>query len=336
MQLPIQKKLYDSGIEMDGVVSASASLVSQGTHRFYSLTLDTEHLTATCAATARKENPIAGFQRLLDSKRAKEIADYVDAGGVIPSSIILSSQESAEFKYDSKKKLISFKKTPGAFLIIDGQHRLFGFSMATVRLRVPVIIFTDLTLREEAKLFIDINTLQRPVPPELLMDIRNMAIEENETQSFIRDLFDKFNTEEKSILKGLLTSSEKSKGKISRPSFSRGVKPIIPQILENELDTVFETMNSYFIAIKDVINFDRPFEYYIAIPNIFAAFVVLFPQVTEKVTDRYGKNRVPANYSEVIKSWGSLKPANILKAKSSYKNLSDTLIGAINKKALAL
>lgn len=334
--MKLSKKLFESGVEMDGIVSASASLVSQGDHRFYSLTLHTEHLTDTCAASTRKENQKEGFQRLLDAKRAKEIADYVDAGGVIPSSIILSAQGSAEFKYDSKKKLISFKKTPGAFLIIDGQHRLFGFSMATVHLRVPVIIFTDLTLREEAKLFIDINTLQRPVSPELLMDIRNLAIEEDETQAFIRDLFDKFNSEENSILKGLLSSSEKAKGKITRPSFSRGLKPIISQIIENELDAVFETMNSYFVAIKNVINIDVPFEHYIAIPNIFAAFVVLFPQVTEKVTDRYGKNRTPANYSEVIKSWSNLKPSNILKGKAGYKALADTLLASINKRVLAL
>ena len=34
---------------------------------------------------------------------------------------------------------------PEAFLILDGQHRVYGFSLAKTSLRVPVVIYNNLT-----------------------------------------------------------------------------------------------------------------------------------------------------------------------------------------------
>ncbi len=42
------------------------------------------------------------------------------------------------------------------------------FSKARTKLRVPVVVYNGLTKQQESKLFIDINTKQRPVPNELL------------------------------------------------------------------------------------------------------------------------------------------------------------------------
>ena len=151
----------------------SVSLVRQGDHKFYSLTLPSELLGDTCYVVNREEDPLDGFQRELDAKRATEIAAYIDRGlGTIPSSIILSAQEEADLKYDSKKKTISFLKIPKAFLIIDGQHRVYGFMKAKSAIRVPVIIYAELSKRDETRLFIDINSKQKGVPTELLLDIR--------------------------------------------------------------------------------------------------------------------------------------------------------------------
>ena len=120
----------------------SVSLVRQGDHKFYSLTLPSELLAETCYVVDRTEDPIEGFQRELDEKRAKEIATYIDSGlGTIPSSIVLSAQEDAELVYNSSKKSISFKSLRNAFLIIDGQHRVYGFMHAKKAFRVPVIIY---------------------------------------------------------------------------------------------------------------------------------------------------------------------------------------------------
>ena len=59
----------------------SVSLVKQGKHQFYTLTMPSEVLAATCTVTTRKEDPRQGFQRELDEKRALDIARYIDDGG---------------------------------------------------------------------------------------------------------------------------------------------------------------------------------------------------------------------------------------------------------------
>jgi len=48
----------------------SVSLVTEGRHRFYTLTVHSDVLARTCFVTTRYEDPKMGFQRLFD----KEIA----------------------------------------------------------------------------------------------------------------------------------------------------------------------------------------------------------------------------------------------------------------------
>lgn len=187
-----------SDIERDSY--GSVSLVTQGNHKFYSLTLPSDLLAETCYVVDRTEDPIDGFQRELDQKRAMEIANYIDSGlGTIPSSIVLSAQDNADLVYSSKNKSISFYKIPKAFLIIDGQHRVFGFMYAKTKLRIPVVIYASLSKRDETRLFIDINSKQKGVPPELLLDIKKLAEYENDQEEFLREIFDMFSEDTSAV-----------------------------------------------------------------------------------------------------------------------------------------
>ena len=184
----------------------SVSLVTQGKHRFYTLTVPSKVLASTCFVTTRFDDPIEGFQRRLDEGRAKQIAEYIDEGlGTIPNSIVLSAQNDAELKVIGRGKTIQFRNIQKAFLILDGQHRVYGFSLARTSLRVPVVIYNGLSKRDESRLFIDINTKQRPVPNELLLDIKNLAEYENDDEHQLRELYDLFNSKTSSPLLGLMT-----------------------------------------------------------------------------------------------------------------------------------
>src|SRR4051794_19163055 len=106
----------------------TASLITQGKHRFYSLTIPSDVLARTCFVVDRDEDPIAGFQRLLDKDRAQQIADYIDAGfGTIPTSVVLSAQKVSEFTYNNRIRTVQFRDNPKSFLVLDGQHRIYGF-----------------------------------------------------------------------------------------------------------------------------------------------------------------------------------------------------------------
>jgi len=167
---------------------------------------------------------LAGFQRALNESRAEDIARYLAAGtGSIPSNIVLSAQAEAEFRYDRKTKSISFNSGNRAFLVLDGQHRLWGYQKCSVRHRVPVAVYEGLSRSEEAKLFIDINTTQRGVPAALLLDIKHLAQLESTKETTLRELFDRLNEDALSPLVGKLSAAQSVSGKISRVTFNRAV-----------------------------------------------------------------------------------------------------------------
>ena len=72
----------------------------------------------------------------------------------------------------------------------------------------------------------DINTKQRPVPNELILDIKRLAETESDTEALLRDVFDSFDKDPASPLLGLMSPSERKKGKISRVTFNRALKSI--------------------------------------------------------------------------------------------------------------
>ena len=187
-------EIEDAAPDLLGYVSYTAILVPQGDVRFYTLAMPTTVLAQTCVVDDYRGNPLDGFQRTLDEKRAKEIAAYINAGHTIPTAIVLSAQPEAELRYARKTRTLKFKVTPASFLVLDGQHRVYGFNFCKP-LRVPVVIYNNLTRQEEAKLFMDINTKQRPVPSELLLAIKRLAATETPPEKLRRDVFDFFEKE---------------------------------------------------------------------------------------------------------------------------------------------
>lgn len=278
----------------------SVSLVRQGKHSFYTLTMPSEVLSRTCAVTTRQEDPIAGFQRELDSKRAAEIAHYIDKDvGTIPSSIVLSAQTAADLKIVGKGKTLEFTDTPGAFLILDGQHRVYGFSKAQTSLRVPVVVYNGLSRTEETRLFIDINTKQRPVPAQLLLDIKQLAAIEDESEAVLRDIFDAFDQNLDSALAGMMSPSEATRNKISRVTFNQAVRPLLEVFSGRTSSEVYEILNSYLIAASAEIS-KKTSTPLLSKPVVFRAFLGLFRSVAQRVVDKFGSEYSPSNFSSVI------------------------------------
>ena len=252
-----------SGPRPDGksdakTVTDRALLVAQGKHRFYSLVLPSDLLAQTCMVEARAENPIDGFQRLLDERRAKSIARYIDAGfGTVPGAVVLSAQSRAHLRYDKESGALSFSKDPKAFLIIDGQHRIFGFRLAKSSVSVPVVIYNKLTRAQECRLFMDINTKQRPVPNELLLDIRRLSEVETETEALLHNVFDLFHTRKDSALAGLLSPAERRKDMISRVTFNAALRSIKGAFVGAPADEVYAVLNAYLRACRHGLGLPR-------------------------------------------------------------------------------
>jgi len=280
----------------------------------------------------RAEDPIKGFQRSLDEKRAASIADYIQKGGVIPSSIILSAQQMSDLEYNSKNKTVGFNIDIASFLIIDGQHRVFGFRMLNelgfdeIKLRVPVVIFPDLTPAQEARIFIDVNTLQKPVPKELLLDIKKLAQTQKDDEELLDVIFTLFEERNDSCLKGKLSRFEKNRTKLSKVTFYEAYKSLIKNFNVTSPDKLFSITNSYLYAVKDIlqeqnIDFDsiiiKPTTFKIIIGHSKAVITVISDYDADKASlisehKKYLERSIGVNAESLINSRTTMKSIETL------------------------
>jgi DGQHR domain-containing protein len=317
----------------------SVTLISQGNHKFYSATMTIELIAETCSPNPRATDPEEGFQRTLDESRAEAIAEYIKQGGTIPSSIILSAQQESNLTYNSKNKTISFEVSHKSFLILDGQHRVYGFRKLMnegIKYRIPVIIFNELTPVEEARLFIDINTLQRPVPKELLLDIKRLAERENSDERLLDELFTNFENECDSYLINKLSRIEKQRGKISKVTFYDSMKPILKEFNIMNTSRLFEIINAYLIAAHD-ISADNKFDLDVAITRA-TLFKILMshskaiisiisdknPDDLTKISEhkRYLSRSLPGSFDEIANTKSYLKAVEYLDKKLLKRNVT--------------
>ena len=83
-------------------VSFPAMACNQNDTTFYLAIFPKEILKKTTFVSRREKDQNEGFQRNLNEARAKDIAKYFDEKkGTIPSPLILSAQENAEFHFEN-------------------------------------------------------------------------------------------------------------------------------------------------------------------------------------------------------------------------------------------
>ncbi len=310
----------------------SASLIQQAGKQFYSLTVPTDILSMCCFVTTRAEDQQTGFQRVLDKKRAQDIASYIDDNlGTIPGSIILSAQPDAELKLIGGGKTVEFTITPKAFLVLDGQHRVYGFTLASSAMRVPVVIYAGLTHVEEARLFIDINTKQRQVPNELLLDIKQLAQREGDRDKLLREVFDLFNEDPNSALLGLMSPSSRQKQRISRVTFNLAFKSVINVFTTPESKTIFTVSNAYIGAFLDVLQ-HLGLQQRVTSPAVFRALMDTFPEVARISAAQHGKSFSKSKFATVLSPIADqMTPARFTKAAVSVNQLSSLFATLIKK-----
>ena len=136
---------------------------------------------------SRDVQDIDTYQRMLNPKRLEKIAHYIDDGGQFPTNIVINVRT-------KKKKKLRFEKIdnigdsafgrlhlPNQYasaMVIDGQHRLYGYAHSERvingkegKATVPVLAYENLDPTKEARLFVDINCEQVKVPRNLLHEI---------------------------------------------------------------------------------------------------------------------------------------------------------------------
>lgn len=125
------------------------------------------------------------YQRLLVPKRLKGITKFIDEGGFFPNSIILNfadPNENIKVTFDPIHKendsdaeigLLNIPNAYGIAYIIDGQHRVYGYSNSQYKNihTIPVVAFQNMESEDQLKIFMEINENQKSVSKNLRIDL---------------------------------------------------------------------------------------------------------------------------------------------------------------------
>lgn len=153
-----------------------AAKVRQGDLSLFATSLRVKDLLAKnfySVDTLDPEDEDNGYQRLLNTARAKKLAEYILRGqdtkdAFLPTSVFLATDKSLPFNIADHTLEID-SDTVGSFSVVDGQHRLEGLRMAAEKdarvydFEIPVVIAVKLSKLEQMCHFLIVNTTQKSV-----------------------------------------------------------------------------------------------------------------------------------------------------------------------------
>ena len=168
-----------------------------GGFTYYSFSIEPERLLKIGYVLHRNEankSMMPTYQRIIKKKRLSEVQKFVEAGGYFPNSIIISIDTNGrKLQFDpsgdrvencvSRLGILHLPKKYRSAYIIDGQHRLYGYSDSEYAKTnsIPVVAFENLERQEQIKLFMDINENQKAVPKTLRVTLNaDMLWESND------------------------------------------------------------------------------------------------------------------------------------------------------------
>lgn len=154
-----------------------------GGSRYYSFSIEPEKLLKIGYVLHRKEanrNLMPTYQRLIKKERLRNIRNFIQAGGYFPNSLVISIDTAGrDLQFDlsglqaensiSRIGVLHLPQKYRSAYIIDGQHRLYGYSETKYASTntIPVVAFVDLDKDEQVKLFMEINENQKSVSKNL-------------------------------------------------------------------------------------------------------------------------------------------------------------------------
>jgi DNA sulfur modification protein DndB len=165
--------------EMNNLVPAVEG--KMGGYTYYSFSIEPEKLLKIGYVLHRNKaniNMMPTYQRLIKKTRLKSIYEFIENGGYFPNSIVISI-DSQKLNFDrantqvdstlSKVGILHLPKKYRSAYIIDGQHRLYGYSDSEYKVTntIPVVAFINLSRSEQVKLFMQINENQKAVSKDL-------------------------------------------------------------------------------------------------------------------------------------------------------------------------
>lgn len=128
----------------------------------------------------RLEDPETGFQRIVNKKRAIQIAKTVlDSKRTFPNAIVLATDRK-NLPLDNAGIHLPDNIR---FLVVDGQHRLWAQKFSDFEAAYACILHLGMSEQDMASLFVEINDNQKRVPSSLRWDLVRLVRPDEDANS---------------------------------------------------------------------------------------------------------------------------------------------------------
>lgn len=173
-----------SGNKINGINSKYPAIRGKmGGKEYYAFSMEPEQLLKMSYVLHRSDynkTELPSYQRIVKKSRLNQVRNFIDNGGFFPNSIVVNIDtgknklqfDLSKISHDSKISDAGVLHLPSLYrsmYIIDGQHRLYGYSGSeySTKNSIPVVAFVNLSKAEQVKLFMEINENQKNVSKNL-------------------------------------------------------------------------------------------------------------------------------------------------------------------------
>ena len=273
---------------------------NQGGRKLCVFACEARTLWGVTQVNQREEDGEDGYQRVVSDQRADKIAEFIDSGNYIPTSVLISFSH-ATLSADKKRITIQNRKDAG--WVIDGQHRLVGASRADTNIVLPVVAFTDLEIEGQINCFVTINKEARGVSSslylELLKNLPGTRSANDDAKTRAVDLAHLLKADEESPFYGRIVSTTSPKnGELSLTNFVRKVHPLLKSnggsLAPFNDEKRCKILNAYYRALQQVFADEfKSMAQCIFFKTIgFGVMMGVFPTVLQLTTHTSGGFRV--------------------------------------------
>lgn len=334
------------GETIDGLdTSVNAVRGEMGNHKYYMFQIEPEKLLKLGYVNHRTNANIANFptyQRLISKARLKSSREYVEnKNGYFPNNLICSLDGEIKFtpyKEGVEAGILELPQTYQSIYIIDGQHRLYGYSGSALSSTDKLIVvgFTDLTKEEQLEMFMDINENQKAVGKSLKNTLKADLQWESEDPNARKDalcikIAEALGDDKDSALYGRIRTGEESETEFRCITteaiktglkasgllnvYSKGIVSIPGYIDKNNNDATYPILLSFlkkgieYIKKENEEKWESGNKENLSINNTVTAIIIIFGDIAGIVTSKYTQQKpveeLEKNCSKMIKSFAA-------------------------------
>jgi DGQHR domain-containing protein len=219
-------------------------------------------------AARGKSTEQGAVQRILNKKRISQIKDFVLQGNSFVNTFILNWTDVDNLP-KIKKESLNIPLQGRRAQVLDGQHRISGLQEAVNiqpeigEKEVLISLCIGLNTQDAAKIFLNINSEQKPVPKSLIYDLFGEAVDDKEHAiNRATDIIEFLNTNDDSPFYQFVKypGSPRITGLIDLAVMVNAMKPhldkegVFTLLKLSEIEVQRKIILNFYTALKDVYN----------------------------------------------------------------------------------